>query len=128
MHNLFTNFEVKKRGLRVALFFTIVSLICFLIANTILQFIFLGLGFVSFVFTLVQPEIFYSFTNRSLEFVLVFLSGIVKVGLLLIYLIVFKPIRFVIGLFLREKNLDLHFLRWGIQGKSGTFLDRSRGV
>ncbi len=29
MYKLLTNFEVKKRGLRVALFFTIVSLICF---------------------------------------------------------------------------------------------------
>ncbi|AXR61215.1 hypothetical protein [Leptospira mayottensis] len=104
MHNLFTNFEVKKRGLRVALFFTIVSLICFLIENTILQFILLGLGLISFVFTLVQPEAFYSFTNCALEFVLVFLSGIVKVGLLLIYLIIFKPIRFVIDLFPGKKK------------------------
>ncbi|WP_061217599.1 hypothetical protein [Leptospira weilii] len=104
MHNLFANFEVKKRGLRIALFFTILSLICFLIENTILQFILLGLGLVSFVFTLIRPDAFYSFTNCVLEFVLVFLSGIVKVGLLLIYLIVCKPIRFAIGLFPGEKK------------------------
>ncbi|EMI65296.1 hypothetical protein LEP1GSC076_1631 [Leptospira sp. Fiocruz LV4135] len=104
MYKLLTNFEVKKRGLRVALFFTIVSLICFLIGNTNLQFIFLGLGFVSFVFTLVRPEAFYTFTNRVLEFVLIFLNGIVKIGVLLFYLIVRKPVRLVIDLFPGKKK------------------------
>ncbi|WP_061248321.1 hypothetical protein [Leptospira alstonii] len=104
MHKLFMNFEVKKRGLRIALFFTIVSLICFLMENTILQFTFLGLGLVSFVFTLVLPEVFYSFTNRVLEWTLTFLSGILKVGLLFFYLIFWKPIGLGIDLFRGGKS------------------------
>lgn len=104
MHELFMNFEVKKRGLRLALFFTIVSLLSFLIGNAVLQFVLLGLGLVSFVFTLVNPEAFYSVTNWTLEFVLTFLSGIVKGGLLLFYVIVWKPIQFGIDLFRKEKN------------------------
>lgn len=104
MHSLFMNFEVKKRGLRLALFFTVVSLLSFLIGNAVLQFTLLGLGLVSFVFTLVSPEAFYSFTNWTLEFILTFLSGIVKGALLLFYVIVWKPIQFVIDLFQKEKN------------------------
>ncbi|EMY78254.1 hypothetical protein LEP1GSC060_1330 [Leptospira weilii serovar Ranarum str. ICFT] len=104
MHKLFMNFEVKKRGLRIALFFTIASLICFWMENTILQFTLLGLGLISFVFTLVHPEAFYSFTNRLLEWTLTFLSGIAKGGLLFSYLIFWKPIRLGIDLFRGEKN------------------------
>ncbi|EKO14830.1 hypothetical protein [Leptospira kirschneri] len=104
MYKLFNNFEIKKRGLRISLFFTIVSLISFFIGNTILQFILLGLGLVSFVFTLVQPETFYFFTNLILEWILIFFSGILKVGLLIVYMILWKPIQVLINLFRGEKN------------------------
>ncbi|EKR36763.1 hypothetical protein FH589_11625 [Leptospira interrogans] len=104
MHKLLKNFEIKKRGLRISLFFTIVSLISFFTGNTILQFILLGLGFVSFLFTLVQPKAFHFFTNLILEWILIFFNGILKVGLLILYIILWKPIQVVIDLFRGEKN------------------------
>ncbi|EMJ54008.1 hypothetical protein [Leptospira interrogans] len=104
MHKLLKNFEIKKRGLRISLFFTIVSLISFFTGNTILQFILLGFGFVSFLFTLVQPEAFHFFTNLILEWILIFFSGISKVSLLILYIILWKPIQVMIDLFRGEKN------------------------
>ncbi|ASV10229.1 hypothetical protein B2G50_17770 [Leptospira interrogans serovar Canicola] len=71
----------------MSLIFTNVSLISFFTGNTILQFILLGLGFVSFLFTLVQPEAIQFFTNLILEWILNFFSGILKVGLLILYII-----------------------------------------
>ncbi|ASP42306.1 hypothetical protein AMR47_13115 [Leptospira interrogans] len=104
MHKLLKNFVIKKRGLRISLIFTIVSLISFFTGNTILQFILLGLGFVSFLFTLVQPEAFQFFTNLILEWILIFFSGISKVSLLILYIILWKPIQVVIDLFRGVKN------------------------
>ncbi|EMN00969.1 hypothetical protein [Leptospira noguchii] len=104
MYKLLKNFETKKRGLRISLFFTIASLVSFFIENTILQFILLGFGFVSFVFTLVQPETFYFFTNLILEWILTFFNGILKISLLILYMILWKPIQVLIDLFRGEKK------------------------
>ncbi|MDV6234894.1 hypothetical protein CH379_004525 [Leptospira ellisii] len=99
MRDIFLNFELKKRGLRLALFFTLVSLVFFFAGNAALQFVWLGFGIASFVFTLLFPEEFYSFTNWVLEFVLRIFSGIAKGALLLSYVLLWKPIRFFYDLF-----------------------------
>ncbi|EMO73720.1 hypothetical protein LEP1GSC127_0941 [Leptospira kirschneri str. 200801925] len=53
---------------------------------------------------MVQPETFYFFTNLILEWILIFFSGILKVGLLIVYMILWKPIQVLINLFRGEKN------------------------
>lgn len=104
MHSLFMNFEIKKRGLRIALFFTLASLASFLIGNAVLQFALLGLGLLLFGFTFVLPEATYSFTSWGLEFILNFLSAFVKGVLLLFYILIWKPVLFVMDLFRGDKN------------------------
>lgn len=104
MHSLFMNFEIKKRGLRIALFFTLASLTSFLFGNAVLQFVLLGLGLLLFGFTFLLPEATYSFTSWGLEFILNFLSAFVKGGLLLFYILIWKPVLFVMDLFRGDKN------------------------
>ncbi|AOP35996.1 hypothetical protein A0128_08540 [Leptospira tipperaryensis] len=104
MHSLFMNFEIKKRGLRLALFFTLASLTSFLLGNAVLQFVLLGLGILLFGFTFLFPEATDSFTSWSLEFILNFLSVFVKGGLLLFYILIWKPVLFVMDLFRGDKN------------------------
>ncbi|MBM9502154.1 hypothetical protein JWG44_18005 [Leptospira sp. 201903071] len=104
MHSLFMNFEIKKRGLRIALIFTLASLVSFLLGNAVLQFILLGIGILLFGFTLFLPETAYSFTSWGLEFILNFLSMFVKGGLLLFYILIWKPVLFVTDLFRGDKN------------------------
>ncbi|XDD51699.1 hypothetical protein AB3N59_08220 [Leptospira sp. WS92.C1] len=104
MHTLFMNFEIKKRGLRLALFFTIASLFSFLNGNAVFQLILLGLGLISFLLTLTIPETFYSFTNWVLEFILNSISALIKGFLLLFFVIVWKPVDFVIDKTRGDRN------------------------
>ncbi|TGK35598.1 hypothetical protein EHQ12_07195 [Leptospira gomenensis] len=104
MRGIFLNFELKKRGLRFALFFTLLSLVSFFAGNALFQFLCLSFGVASFVFTLLFPEEFYSLTNWGLEFVLRIFSGIAKGALLLCYLLLWKPIRFFANLFVRKQD------------------------